>query len=131
MSLAFTEHDPDGETYGVAAQMDLGAEPTARTTERLIVLLGLFAGGAAMRRMMVLSIICNMSSVPPLSASAWSKRSHTPDSLPATELLPHGVPFAERGRQVAPRRSGSADPEDAIQPVPMVLRVDAHHARRA
>src|ERR1700739_2598742 len=49
MGLAFTEHDPDGETYGVATQMDLGAEPSARTTERLILLLGLFAGGAAMR----------------------------------------------------------------------------------
>jgi hypothetical protein len=48
MSLAFTEHDPDGETYGVATQMNLGAEPTSRTTERLILLLGLCAGGAAM-----------------------------------------------------------------------------------
>jgi hypothetical protein len=38
----------------------------------------------------------------------------------ATELLPHGVPFAERRRQLVPRRSGPADPEYAVQSVPMV-----------
>src|SRR6202030_3568385 len=49
MGFAPTEYDPDGETCGVTTQMDLGTEPTARTTECLILLLGLFAGGAAMR----------------------------------------------------------------------------------
>ena len=47
MGFALAEYDADGETCGVATQMDLGAEPTARTAERLILLLGLFARGAA------------------------------------------------------------------------------------
>jgi hypothetical protein len=31
------------------------------------------------------------------------------------------VPFAERRRQIAPRRSGPPDPDHAVQRVPMVL----------
>src|SRR5580658_1590487 len=122
MSLAFTEHDPDGETYGVATQMDLGAEPTARATERLILLLGLFACGAAMRPDD--GAVDHLQHVQCATAVSQRLEQEVPHArlAPATELLPHGVPFAERGRQVAPRRSGSADPEYAIQPVPMVLR---------
>src|SRR5580658_11048848 len=49
MGLALAEYHPDGETCGVATHMDLCAEPSARTSECLILLLDLFARGAAMR----------------------------------------------------------------------------------
>ena len=47
MGLTFAEYPPDGKTRGVATHVGLGAEPTARTAERLILLLGRFARGAA------------------------------------------------------------------------------------
>jgi hypothetical protein len=49
MGFALAEYDPDGETCGVATHVDLGAEPTARTAECLILLLSVFSRGAAMR----------------------------------------------------------------------------------
>jgi len=49
MGLALAEYDPDGETCGVATQMDFGAEPTARTAECLLLLLNLLARSATMR----------------------------------------------------------------------------------
>src|SRR5208283_1413376 len=118
---ALTEYDPDGETCGVATHMDLGAEPTARTAECLILLLGLFAGGAAMRSDD--GAVDHLQHVQCAAAVSQRLKQKVPDAglAPATELLPHGVPFAERRRQVAPWRSSPTDPEYAVQPVPMVL----------
>jgi hypothetical protein len=48
MGLALAEYGPDGEATGVATHMDLGADPTARTAERLLLLVGLFARGASL-----------------------------------------------------------------------------------
>jgi hypothetical protein len=69
---------------------------------------------------MVLSTICNMSSAAAVSQRLKQKVPGV-SLAPAAELLPHGVPFAEHRRQVAPRRSGPANPEYAVQSVPMVL----------
>src|SRR5208282_694165 len=112
---------PDGETCSVATHMDLGAEPTARTAECLILLLGLFARGAAMRSDD--GAVDHLQHVQCAAAVRQCLKQKVPDArlAPATELLPYGVPFAERRRQVAPRRSGPANPEYAVQPVPMVL----------
>jgi len=120
MGFAYTEYDPDGETCGVATHMDFCAEPTARTTECLILLLGLFAGGAAMRSDD--GAVDHLQHVQCAAAVGQRLKQKVPDArlTPATELLPHRVPFAERRRQVAPRRSGPADPEYTVQPVPMV-----------
>src|ERR1700735_520753 len=43
MGFALAEYDPGGETCGVATHVDLGAEPTARTAECLVLLLSLFS----------------------------------------------------------------------------------------
>src|SRR5271155_4435262 len=120
MGFALAEYDPDGETCGVATHMDLGAEPTARTTECLILLLGPFAGGATMRSDD--GAVDHLQHVQCAAAVGQGLKQEVPDAslAPATELLPHGAPFAEPHRQIAPWPSGSADPEYAAQPVPMV-----------
>src|ERR1700678_2093995 len=121
MGLALAEYDPDGESRGVATQMDLGAEPTARAAKRLILLLSHFARCVAMRSYD--GAVDHLQHVHCAAAVSQRLKQQVPDAslAPATELLPHGVPFAERRRQVAPRRSGPADPKYAVQPVPMVL----------
>src|SRR5580692_9996634 len=120
MCLALTEYDTDGETCGVATHVDLGAEPTARTAECLILLLSLFSRGAAMRSDD--GAVDHLQRVQCAAAVGQRLKQKVPDArlAPATELLPHRVPSAERRRQVAPWRSGPADPEYAVQPVPMV-----------
>src|SRR5215469_6375082 len=49
MGLALAEYDPNGETCGIAPQMDFGAEATARTAECLLLLLTPLARSATMR----------------------------------------------------------------------------------
>ena len=41
---------------------------------------------------------------------------------PAAELLVDGVPLAEMLVEIAPRRAGPRDPEDAIENLPVILR---------
>ena len=41
---------------------------------------------------------------------------------PAAELLVDGVPLAEIVVQIAPRRTGPRDPEDAVENLPVILR---------
>src|ERR1700733_662159 len=120
MGFALAEYDPDGETCGVATHVDLGAEPTARTAQCLILLLSLFARGAAMRSDD--GAVDHLQHVQCAAAISQRLKQKVPDArlAPATELLPHGVPFAERRRQVTPRRSGPADPEYAVQPMSMI-----------
>ncbi len=45
-----------------------------------------------------------------------------PRQGPAPELTVNREPFAELFRQVAPRRPGARDPEDAVQNQPVILR---------
>ena len=121
MGLALAKYDPDGETCGVATQMDFGAEPTARTAECLLLLLTLFARSATMRAHD--GAVDHLQHVQRAAAVSQRLKQQVPDAslAPATELLPHGVPFAERRRQVAPWRSGPAEPEYAVQSMAMVL----------
>src|SRR6185437_16029775 len=101
--------------------MDFGGEPTARTAERLLLLLTLFARSATMCSDD--GAIDRLQHVQCAAAVSQRLKQQVPDDslAPATELLPHGVPFAERLRQVAPRRSGPADPEYAVQSIAMVF----------
>ena len=110
--------------------MDLGAKPTARTTECLILLLGLCAGSAAMRSDD--GAVDHLQHVQCAAAVRQHLKQQVPDArpAPATELLPHEVPFSERRRQVAPRRSGPADPDMPSSRADGCW-VDARHARRA
>jgi hypothetical protein len=66
MGVALAEHDPDGETCGVATHMDLGAELAARTTEPGFCPSVLLPVAQRFARTTALSIICSMSTVPPL-----------------------------------------------------------------
>jgi hypothetical protein len=43
------QYDTDGKAHGIAAEMDFGGEPTARTAKCLKLDPACFAGGAAMR----------------------------------------------------------------------------------
>ena len=85
------------------------------------LLLSLFARGAAMRSDD--GAVDHLQHVQCAAAVSQRLKQKVPDArlAPATELLPHGVPFAERRRQVTPRRSGPADPEYAVQPMSMIL----------
>ena len=121
IGFALAEYDPDGETCGVATHVDFGAEPTARTAECLILFLSLFSHGAAMRSDD--GAVDHLQYVQCAAAVSQRLKQEVPGArlAPAAALLSHGVPFAEHRRQVAPRRSGPANPEYAVQSVPMVL----------
>jgi hypothetical protein len=49
--MGFTrgQYGTNGKTHGIAAEMDFGGEPAARTTKRLKLHPACFTGGAAMR----------------------------------------------------------------------------------
>ena len=79
MGFTCGQYDTDGKACGIAAEMDFGGEPAARTAKCLKLHPAFFAGGAAMRPDVVLSIICNVSNSPPPSASPCNSTSHTPD----------------------------------------------------
>src|ERR1700733_6579519 len=86
--FALAEYDPDGETCGVATHVDLGAEPTARTAECLVLLLSLFSRGAAMRSDD--GAVDHLQHVQCAVAVSQRPKQEVPDAslAPATELLP-------------------------------------------
>ena len=114
MGFALAEYRPNGQTHRVATEVDLGAEPVARSTERLVLHLGGCAGGAAMRPDD--GAVDHLQHVQSTATCCQRLNHQVPDArlAPAAELLPHGVPLAERHRQVAPRRSGPANPQYVV-----------------
>jgi hypothetical protein len=48
MGFTYSQYDTDGKAHGIAAEMDFGGEPTARTAKCLKLDPACFAGGAAM-----------------------------------------------------------------------------------
>src|SRR6516162_1051033 len=79
MCLALAQHRADGKPRGVAAEVDLGGEAAARAAERLVLNPPFSPAAQRCARTVVLSIICNASASPPLSANASNTRSHTPE----------------------------------------------------
>jgi CheY-like chemotaxis protein len=80
MGFSFGQHDTDGKTYGIAAEMDLGREPAARTAKLLELNHPFSPAAQRCARIVVLSIICNASNAPPPSANPCNRTSHTPHS---------------------------------------------------
>jgi hypothetical protein len=78
--------------HGIAAQMDFGGEPAARTAKCLNLNPACFAGGAAMRPDRCAVDHLQRVQFPPPSASPCNRTSHTPDrQTPAAELPPDRV----------------------------------------
>ena len=80
MGFTCAQYNTDGKTYGVAAEMDFGGEAATRTAEGLELNPPFSPAAQRCARIVVLSIICNASSSPPLSASPCNRASQTPDS---------------------------------------------------
>jgi hypothetical protein len=119
-ALNSPEYDTDGKACGIAAEMDFGGEPAARTAKCLKLNPAFLAGSAAMRS--------DRGAVDHLQRIQFTAAIGQPlqQDIPyarltlATELPPDRIPVAERLRQVAPWCASVPDPENTIQHPPMV-----------
>lgn len=78
VSFARRQDRRDRQAIGFYPEMDFRREPAARATRRLILSPPFWPAAQRCARIVVLSIICNRSASPPLSATACSISSRTP-----------------------------------------------------
>jgi hypothetical protein len=74
------EDDGQGQAAGVAAEVQLGREPAARSAQGLTVPPPFAPAACWWARIVVPSSICSRSSAAPLPARAWNTASNTPRS---------------------------------------------------
>ena len=112
----------DREAQAIAPEMDLGREATSRAAKTFSLSARFFlAPAACWSRTMV--EIDHLQAVLALAAIIEGLQHHVPDTrqCPAPELPINRRPLAKMGIQVAPRRPGAGDPENAVQHQTMVF----------
>jgi len=120
MGFTWRQYDTHGKADGIAAEVDLGGEPAARTAECLKLNPAFFTGGTAMRPDR--GAVDHLQRVQLTAAIRQPLQQDVPRTrlTPAAELPPDRIPVAECLRQVAPWYASAADPENTIQHPPMV-----------
>jgi len=95
--------------------------PPREPAERLVLFRGSFAGGTAVRPDN--GAVDHLQLVQCSAAVCERLKHQVPDArfAPTAELLPHGVAFAELCWEIAPWHSRPAEPEYAVQFVPVVF----------
>ena len=118
MRLALAQQRDDCKPLGIAAEVYLGGEATARAAERLILNPPFSPAAQRCARTVVLSIICNASASPPLSANACSTKSQTPERHQRRNCLCTEFQFPStsgRSRHGAPVRLIQNTPSNTLR----------------
>ena len=117
VSFALGQLDGNGQTYGIAAEMDLGGEPAARTAECLSPNPALVTGSTAMRAddraVDHLQRVKHAATV----RQALQENVPNPRLTPTAKLPPDRIPVAQRSG-----RSRHGAPVRQIQSMPSMTR---------